>query len=439
MIKHLILSFALLTSLFSASMESFKEDYAQALQTYNRGDFQNAYTQFYALSAIAPENVEINFYLGRSALELKHYDEAVAAFDRVLMMNPSHARTKLELARLHFETKQYDIAQSLLDEVLTEQLPLTVAENVLSMKKAIDEQRQKHTFGGALILAWDYDTNIGNDVGRGITQNVLNLIDLPGNEKRKSAGLAQTFVFNHSYDVGEKGGFAWESMFLAYNKNLTQYSDKDLTLFSLSTGPTYTFDRYKLSLQGAYDKVRLESDDYLNIPRVSLNLKTILTQEWMIETDITQKRNLYAQSSATTDSDATIYTMGMRYALNPENPWVIAAYISYKDENERNKESAQYGVSLDEWSYRLELSKELYKDLRASVGYAYKNAHYKEFDPLFNLKRHDKEDYYTASLSYLFTKQSSVMLGYSYSDHGSNFALDDYTKSVTTLSYVYAF
>ena len=439
MFKYLIISVLLLTSLFSASIESFKEDYAQALQTYNSGDFQSAYTQFYALSAIAPENVEINFYLGRSALELKHYDEANVAFDRVLMMNPTHARTKLELARLNFETKQYDMAQSLLDEVLTEQLPLTVQENVLSMKKAIDEQRQKHTFGGALILAWDYDTNIGNDVGRGITQNVFNIIDLPGNEKRKSAGLAQTLVLNHSYDIGEKGGLAWESTFLAYNKNLTQYSDKDLTLFSLATGPSYTFDRYKLSLQAAYDKVRLESDDYFNIPRVSLNLKAILTPEWMVETDITQKRNLYTQSSATTDSDATIYTMGMRYAFNPKNPWLVAAYISYKDENERNKEATQYGVSLDEWSYRLELSKEIYKDLRASVGYAYKNAHYKEFDTIFNLKRHDTEDYYTASLAYLFTQHSSVMLGYSYSDHGSNNALYDYTKNVTTLSYMYTF
>lgn len=439
MIKYFIFSFLLAASLYSASLESFKEDYAQALQTYNNGDFQSAYTQFYALSALAPENVEINFYLGRSALELKHYDEANIAFDRVLMMNPSHARTKLELARLNFETKQYDMAQALLDEVLTEQLPLAVHENVLSMKKAIDEQRQKHTFGGALILAWDYDTNIGNDVGRGITQNVLNIIDLPGNEKRKSASLAQTLVFNHSYDMGEKGGFAWESMFLAYNKNLTQYSDKDLTLFSLSTGPTYTFDRYKLSLQAAYDKVRLESDDYLNVPRVALNLKTILSPEWMVEMEIAQKRNLYTQSSATTDSDTTTYTMGMRYALNPENPWVIAAYISYKDENERNKEATQYGVSLDEWSYRLELSKEIYKDLRASIGYTYKKDHYKEFDTIFDLKRHDKEDYYTASLSYLFTEQSSVMLGYSYSDHGSNNALYDYTKSVTTLSYMYAF
>ena len=215
--KILIICF-IISSLLASSLETFKRDYDQALKLYNSGDFQNASVQFYALSEVAPENVEINFYLGRSALELKHYDDAVSAFDRVLILNPSHVRTKLELARLYFEIQQYDTAQSLLDGVLQEQLPLTVQENVIALKSAIDQQRAKHTFGGALILAWDYDTNIGNDVGRSVTQSIPNIIDLPGNNQRKSAGLAQTLVLNHSYDIGEKGGFAWDTAFIAYNK-----------------------------------------------------------------------------------------------------------------------------------------------------------------------------------------------------------------------------
>ncbi|WP_041955725.1 surface lipoprotein assembly modifier [Sulfurospirillum arsenophilum] len=437
--KKILIICCIISSLLASSLETFKSDYDQALKLYNSGDFQNASIQFYALSEVAPENVEVNFYLGRSSLELKHYDDAVSAFDRVLILNPSHVRTKLELARLYFEIQQYDTAQSLLDGVLQEQLPLTVQENVVALKSAIDQQRAKHTFGGALILAWDYDTNIGNDVGRGVTQNVLSIIDLPGNNQRKSAGLAQTLVLNHSYDMGEKGGFAWDTAFIAYNKNLTQYSDKDLMFFSLSTGPSYTYDIYKLSLQAGYDKVRLESDDYMNITHFSLNLKAILTPELMLETDITQKRNLHTQSSNTTDSDATLYTMGVRYALNPQDPWIIAAYISYKDENERDKAAAQYGVSLDEWSYRLELSKEIFKDFRATIGYTYKDTNYKEFDALFNLKRSDTEDYYSTSLSYMLTKQSSVMLSYAYSDHASNNALYTYKKNVTALSYIYSF
>lgn len=436
--KILIVCF-IISSLLASSLETFKSDYTQALKLYNMGDFQNAYQQFYTLSEVAPDNVEVNFYLGRSALELKHYDDAVSAFDRVLILNPSHVRTKLELARLYFEIQQYDTAQSLLDGVLQEQLPLTVQENVIALKSAIDQQKTKHTFGGALILAWDYDTNIGNDVGRGVTQNVLNIIDLPGNDQRKSAGLAQTLVLNHSYDMGAKGGWAWDSTFVTYNKNLTQYSDKDLMLFSFATGPSFTYDIYKLSLQAIYDKVRLESDDYMNISRFALNLKTILTPELMLETDITQKRSIHTQSSNTTDSDATLYTMGVRYALNPQDPWIIAAYVSYKDENERDKAAAQYGVSLDEWSYRLELSKEIFKDFRATIGYTYKDTNYKEFDALFNLKRSDTEDYYSTSLSYMLTKQSSIMLSYAYSDHASNNALYTYKKNVTALSYIYSF
>lgn len=136
--KKILIICCIISSLLASSLETFKSDYDQALKLYNSGDFQNASIQFYALSEVAPENVEVNFYLGRSSLELKHYDDAVSAFDRVLILNPSHVRTKLELARLYFEIQQYDTAQSLLDGVLQEQLPLTVQENVIALKSAID-------------------------------------------------------------------------------------------------------------------------------------------------------------------------------------------------------------------------------------------------------------------------------------------------------------
>ncbi|MBP6325361.1 MAG: outer membrane beta-barrel protein, partial [Sulfurospirillum sp.] len=69
----------------------------------------------------------------------------------------------------------------------------------------------------------------------------------------------------------------------------------------------------------------------------------------------------------------------------------------------------------------------------------YKDIEYKEFDAFFNLKRKDKENYYSINLSYEIDKESSISLGYTYADHGSNNALNDYTKNVTTLSYMRTF
>lgn len=409
-----------------------------ALKAYNAQEYTKAYELFNILSENAPENAEFNFYLGRSALELKKYDDAMVAFDRVLMLNPQHTRTRLELARLYFETTQYELAQSELDSVLQEKLPQSVQETVLNFKKKIDEQTEKHTFGGALILGWDYDTNIANDVGQGVTQNLMGLVDLPGNNQRKSAGLSQILVLNHSYDMGEKGGFAWESNFLAYNKNMTQYSDKDLLLFSIATGPTYTIDTYKFGLAFSYDKIRLGGDDYLDTTGIALNLKKIISPSLMLEADITKKQNINVDPTSTSDSDSLIYTLGIKQSIG-DDPWLLSAYVSLRDDKERDKTSSQYGVSLDEWSYKAEISKELIKGLRGSLGYTYKDISYKEYDAFFGLKRKDSENYYSAGLTYTIDEKSSLMLNYAYSDHGSNNALNAYTKNVTSLSYMRSF
>lgn len=219
---------------------------------------------------------------------------------------------------------------------------------------------------------------------------------------------------------------------------MTQYSDKDLLLFSIATGPTYTIDAYKFGLAFSYDKIRLGGDDYLNTNGIALNMKTIISPTLMLEADIAKKRNINVDPASTSDSDALIYTLGVKKSIG-DDPWLLSAYVSLKNDRERDKTSAQYGVSLDEWNYKAEISKELIKGLRGSLGYTYKDISYKEYDAFFGLKRKDSENYYSVGLTYALDEKSSLMFNYAYSDHASNNALNEYTKNVTSLSYMRSF
>jgi len=432
---HVTLSLALLASLgFASSQEDFQKRYDEALQIYDVHNYAKAYELFNTLWELSPEDAEVNFYLGRSALELKKYDDAAIAFDRVLIFNPNHTRTRLEMARLYFETKQYEAAQAELDHTLSETLPQNVQDMVTSMQKTISQQQSNHTFRGALMLALDYDTNIANDVGRGITQNIFTSI----NDLRKSAGIAEILLFNHTYDMGEKGAWAWESNFMAYNKNITQYSDRDLLIFTLASGPVYTFDTYKLSFLASYDNVNLGSDAYLGASGMTINLKKIISPTLMVEADISKKRTIYDATSSTSDFDSMIYLLGMRKSLGDDS-WLLSTYLSYKDDKERAKNATQYGVSKGEWAYKMELSKELSKGIRGLMGYTYKDIDYDEFDSLLLINRKDKENYYNVGLTYAIDKQSSLLINYGYTDHNSNNALGQYTKNVTSLAYMRSF
>jgi tetratricopeptide (TPR) repeat protein len=431
----LTICLSLVASLCLADASStFHQRYDEALKAYNAGDFTHAYALLSTLWENNPEDAEMNFYLGRSALELKKYDEAGIAFDRVLMINPNHARTRLEMARLYYETKQYEAAQRELNAVMNEQLPQNVQEMALTMQKAIKTQEDPHTFSGALMLSLDYDTNIANDVGRGVTQNVFTSI----NDKRDGWGLAEILLLKHAYDLGEKGGWRWESNFLAYNKTVFNESDRNLAVFTLGTGPTYTFESYKVSFLASYAKVNLGSEDYLGAKSFSVNLKKMLSSTLMAEAEISRKTTRYDDETSTSDFDSTVYSIGLRKSFN-EGAWLLSSYLSYTDDKERDTTSVQYGVSKNEWAYKIEISNEIMKGLRGSLAYMYKDIDYNEYDTLLAIQRSDRENYFNAGLSYAIDKQSSVLLNHAYTDRTSNNALGEYTKNVTSLTYVRTF
>jgi len=411
-----------------------QESYQKALKVYDANDYARAFTLLEPIINVASDDAEASFYFGRAALELKHYVDAEVAFDRVLILEPNHTRSKLELTRLYMETEQFELAQRFLDEALQEPIPLHVKQNLENLKSIVNEKQSRHVLALSLVLGVDYDTNIGNDVGQGVTQTMYGLFPLGGNGQRKSPALFQTALFAHSYDMGERGGLLWESSFMIYNKNLTRYSDKDLLLGSFMSGPTYSFDTHKVSIQGIYERVSLGSEDYLGTHGVSLNFKEIMNASWMLEADITERRNDYVEHD-TTDTTSTTYTLGSKYAFT-KNDWILSAYARYIQEEENDALSF---LSYREKRYSLDLTKELAHNFKSTVGYAYRDLDYTEFDTSFSLKRHDKEHAYSLGFIYSLDPHSSISLQHRYSKHDSNNALYDYAKNVTALSYMRSF
>ncbi len=298
------------------------------------------------------------------------------------------------------------------------------------MRKIANAQNNPHSFRGALMLSLDYDTNIANVAGKDIFFGGWSGYE----DKRKSAGLAQLVLFNHGYDLGERGGWKWESKLLGYNKDVWKHHDRNLLVATLGTGPTYTADRYKVSFFATYDKINLGSEKYHNAGGANLNMKYIFSPTLIGEADISKKRVIYA-GNRLTDFDAMLYAVGARKSFDNEN-WLLSAYLTYKDEKGRNP-LVSYLASKDEIGAKIELSKELFlKGLRGSVAYAYKDINYKDPHILMGKKQEDKEHYYNIGINYAIDKYSYLSLGYSYTDHTSNFSLGEYTKRVTSLTYI---
>jgi tetratricopeptide (TPR) repeat protein len=408
--------------------------YTDAKQAYAQGDFQHAYTLFESLSALFATDAELNFYVGRCALELRRYDEAMAAFDRVLILNPRHTRTHLELSRLYYEQHQLEMARIELDVVLNEQLPNDVRNTATAFKRKIDGDLSPHRFSGAFVIGGGFDNNVNNDIGNHAF-NIPSLnLPISGNPKEKDGYGFSTFVFNHSYDFGDKGGWSLENSFIAYDKLYSKSSLNNLVLFSLTSAPTWSDNELRVALPIMFDRVYIDGKGYLYNVGAGIKNSYLIDPSSMIEGGYTFKRGYYHDEA----HDVNTHLLFADYRrIVGDNLFSIALQTSYAINQE--VESTRTDVEYNEFKYGLELSKEFSKTLRGALSYTKADARYQEIDSAFLTKRHDDIDLYELSLNYALQKNIGLGLNVSYSDHQSNHAPYDYGKTNALLSVMWTF
>lgn len=432
-LSHIVV-IALLGTHLSAQEMSAQALYDSAQKAYTQGDFKTAYPLFEALFEQTPNSAEINFFLGRSALELRQYDAAVAAFDRVLMLNPKHTRTHLELARLYFERQQLTSAQMELDLVLNEQLPNDVRDIATAFKRKIDEQISPHRFAGAVIVGGGYDSNVNNDIGaKEFTLPSLN-IPLSGNKKEKDGYGFATFVLNHSYDFGERGGWSLEDSFVAYDKLYSTSHENDLALFTLSSAPTWSEEKTTIAFPITFDRVYIDKKGYLANVGAGFKTSYLIDPRSQIEGGYSFKRGYYHEE--THDVNAHLLFANYRQILG-ENLFALGIRTSYGINKE--VESVRTDVQNTEWNYGIDLSKEFTKTLRGSLGFTRTSTEYDDTDTLFLTKRHDDKNQYELSLGYTLQKNLSLGISLMYSDNHSNHDPYTYDKTNALASIMWTF
>ena len=86
--KKLLVSIFILTLTCSLLVgDELDKQYETALNEYKSGDFKASYEILSKLYMDNLSDADLNFHLGRSAYETGHYEMALAAFERVEMLD----------------------------------------------------------------------------------------------------------------------------------------------------------------------------------------------------------------------------------------------------------------------------------------------------------------------------------------------------------------
>lgn len=264
--RTLIVAIWLCTAVFALAQEAPNALKQHALTYFQNGDFEDAYVLLKQLSNDKPDDSEINFYLGRSALETKRYEEALAAFERVLIVEPSHLRSRLEIARIYFEEKRYVEAQ---DDFLAlkqdDAVPLDVKKTISFYLDAIEKTKQKHFLSGFVSLGFGYDSNVNNGIGsKEYAIPVVTGLTLNGEVPKGDYFNADTFSLNHIYDMREtKEGLYWQDAFSSYLQNYRSEIQNNIRYISLASGPGFRTKTADTSIALSADKLVYGGLDYL--------------------------------------------------------------------------------------------------------------------------------------------------------------------------------
>ncbi len=302
------------TVIFASDIgSSIEQQYEIAKKAYKNKKFNESYEILSKLYLTRLSDKELNFYLGRSAYETGHYEIALAAYERVQMMDSGNIRNKLEMARTYFMLKMYEDSEALFKDILKNpNLPENVRRNVeLYVAKVTGAQKKSFTYA-TINVDWMYDSNVGYS-------HDGNVGAFPFSSVSDQALEISADVVN-LYDIGEKNGFAIRNKLSFYMKDYQEESDFDVQYIGYTPSLVYSEAKYLAEFAVGFDLLTLGGDDYLHtfslMPRFeyahTTTLRSIAYFKFMKK---------YFQQSAFKSLDANHYELsyGLQKILSPRS------------------------------------------------------------------------------------------------------------------------
>lgn len=409
-------------------------EFDRAIMLYNAKKYQEAYELLSQLETEGMQSEKFFFYMGRTTFELGMYSEAVSNYDELLKINPTHTRTRLEKARALFLLKEYARSKKEFETVLGMPLPLNVRKNVENYLSKIESLQKHNFFKGMLYLGFGHDTNIYNNTFLDTTQ--YGSLLLQNNTDEKNGAFQRAILaLEHIYRFSDIENIVWNSSAMAYSNRYMDYDDQDIFLFSLSTGPQYVANQYKISLPITYDRIVYGTKEYLEIIGTAPSIEIMINEASAAKATIRYNDKRYIQQ-ADRDKDSQYLELKLEYnrLLFGDNLASLKGIVSTEDKRRGNRldiNRNRYEVSL---SYLLPLS----ETIKANATAGYSDSYYLVEDSFLG-KREDVNSYLNLGLTKQLTSDLSAGISYSYIYNDSNINAYSYRKEVYLLNVMASF
>jgi hypothetical protein len=383
-------------------------EYITASIMYKIEDYEKSYNKFFKLFQKNPYNININYFLALSAIQINKYDEATAAFERILIQKPEFNQVRYEYAKLLFKLNLKDEAKKEFMILSKSNIKDDVKE---SITKYLDLLNEKTFFVNANIL-----------LGAGRSTNInTGLISpeyrLPGLNDILVSGEKPIADNYHNEMIGinflnnfKNSSFGLKNSILVYNKNYFNDDKEDLTAYVYKPSFSYLDSDKKNLYSLNFGFTRLDKKDNTDFNIFNIG-PSIMNSSYYAS--LNYQRYSYLQDS-NKEKDFDKYELLLKYKL------LATLNIYTKLAKSIRVKSSRVDLDKNSLTAGLEYIYEINKKNSIKLDSEYIKSYYKYENTFFDSKRID--DNYYLGLSYLakIDKENQIVISSSYTKNYSN-------------------
>lgn len=406
-------------------------------QLYAEKEYKTVHKQVQAYLKKNPLSLEANLLLANSAYKLGNLDEAMAAYDRVLILEPNHIYAKIQEAKIYAKSGYKDISLLETDALLAQDLTPKQKEEVLKLKASLgttqkSDQDKQTLLKGLLSIGLLYDTNTDSSIGEKSFKIPGYNLNYQGQKQEKDfAHFEQLYLTADTAIHNQIGLFATLN---AYNRSYFDRSNNNLAYLFANISPYYQAHDFKIFLPLIFNKVFLEHDSYLNTYGTGLELKKSLKNA-LFEAGYRYYQNRYYGTNRDKNSHHHDVRAGVKYIVLDD----VLTYLYLRYAHNREKKDLRTDINYNSYGIDIGAHKEIVKDFTLRTSFGFKNYLYRDFSSAFLNKRDDKVLSANIGLTYRINDDSSIEADINYINRTSNQFLYEYDRILTSLNYSYRF
>lgn len=391
-------------------------------------DIQTLYDQKNYVAAIEKAKSSTSLYgdarlhilWGKSAEALGNYEEAMSAYERVLMITPNNSTVRVKLAKLYAESGRPYLTKQLLED--SEDYQLTAEEKDMIVALVNDDNKPLSAFAS---IGFGYDSNINVSPGD---------LDIPTSEEeistkfvRYQAGVSYTYKLESIENLYVRSGAAFS------------YQDNEAGYFNLFAGVVnagfgYRGESYDIYIPLKYSRIHYLNRDLMESIGVDPNVNLVFSNSVIGNLNMRYSERSYIQDADKLMDDSVLGAGIGLYWIFGDN---LAYFkVNYDDYTAEHRELSHY-IQKNSISLATGINYQLNDMFTASGTYRYRNTSYDDVLPSSSEKRKDDHHQLDLELSGIVMEDMEATLSYSNSMNESNLQISEYNKNIVMCNLKY--